>query len=117
MVKLRDRTTLNDEEFKFSSDWQNRSSFDEDQLVATIRDLYVAGTETTATTMTWILLFLSKHPEKQKKMQQEIDEVLGQAGVPKMAMMDKLPYLKAVIQVRNYSCKDATQVKISIFWL
>ena len=91
----------NNEEFEFSSDWENRSSFYEDQLVSAIRDLYVAGTETTATTITWILLFLSKHQEKQKKMQQEIDEVLGQAGIPSMAIMDKLPYVKAVVQVRH----------------
>jgi len=90
----------NDEEFEFSSDWKNRSSFHEEQLVAAIRDFYVAGTETTATSLTWVLLFLSKHPEKQKKLQQEIDKVLGQSGIPGMAMMDKLPYVKAVIQVR-----------------
>ena len=36
----------------------------------------------------------------QKKMQEEIDEVLGIDGLPGMSMMEKLPYVRAVIQVR-----------------
>ena len=84
------------------SDYKQSSSFDEDQLVASIRDLYLAGTETTATTLTWVFLLLCKHPDKQEKMQNEIDRVLGQGGVPGMSMMDKLPYVKAVVQVSVY---------------
>ena len=88
-----------EEDFQFSETWKQRSSFDEEQLTASVRDLFVAGTETTATTLSWIFLFMSKYPHMQKKMQNEIDEVIGQSGVPRMALMDKLPYVRAVVQV------------------
>ena len=42
---------------------------------------------------------MSKYPHMQKKMHSEIDEVIGQSGVPRMALMDKLPYVRAVVQV------------------
>ena len=66
-----------------------------------VRDLFLAGTETTANTMSWLLLFLSKYPEFQKKMQKEIDDVIGHSGIPRMNTMEKMPYVRAVIQVRN----------------
>jgi len=96
---------LNDDEFyeekgNFSSDWQRRSSFGLDQLVGVVRDLFVAGIDTTATTLTWIILYLAKYPQFQKKLHDEIDDILGHSGVPKMATMEKMPYVRAVIQVR-----------------
>ena len=95
---------LNDDDFSeekgnFSSDWKRRSSFDLEQLVGVVRDLFVAGIDTTATTLMWLLLYLSKYPEFQKKLHDEIDDVLGHSGVPRMATMEKMPYVRAVIQV------------------
>ena len=98
--------TLNDDEFsdekgRYSSDWRRGSSFELDQLIGMVRDLFLAGTETTANTMSWLLLFLSKYPEFQKKMQKEIDGVIGHSGIPRMNTMEKMPYVRAVIQVCN----------------
>ena len=95
---------LNDEEFveekgNFSSDWQKGSSFDIDQLIGVVRDLFIAGTETTANTILWIILYLAKFPKFQRKMQEEIDDILGHSGVPHMTSMEKMPYVRAVIQV------------------
>ena len=74
-------------------------SFNVNQLVSVVRDLFLAGVDTTATTLTWLVLYLSKHPEIQKKMRDEIDDVLGLSGVPKMATLEKMTYVRAVIQV------------------
>ena len=40
-------------------------------------DLFSAGSETTATTLSWAVCFMIIHPDIQKKVQMEIDEVLG----------------------------------------
>ena len=40
-------------------------------------DLFLAGAETTSTTLTWCLINLLHHPEKQKKIHDELDNILG----------------------------------------
>jgi cytochrome P450 len=47
------------------------------QLRDEIMTLLLAGHETTATTLEWSLLLLAQHPEKERKLQQELDTVLG----------------------------------------
>ena len=88
-----------DEVQECSSDWKAFSSFHINQLVAIVRDLFLAGSETTATSLSWIVLYLCKYQGVQKKMQDEIDDVIGQSGIPKMGLMDKMPYVRSVIQV------------------
>ncbi|XP_076809166.1 cytochrome P450 2J4-like [Clavelina lepadiformis] len=87
-----------DEVQECSSDWKAFSSFHINQLVAIVRDLFLAGSETTATSLSWIVLYLCKYQGVQKKMQDEIDDVIGQSGIPKMGLMDKMPYVRSVIQ-------------------
>ena len=55
--------------------------------------LYVAGTDTTATTLRWALLFMCLHPEKQKRVQQEIDTQIGKFFKDKSKQMQRR-YLK-----------------------
>jgi len=45
-------------------------------------DLFVAGGETTATTLRWAFLLLSWYPEVQKRMQEEIFSVVGRERLP-----------------------------------
>ena len=42
---------------------------------------FSAGTDTTRTTMTWVLLLCAAHPEVQVKMQDEIDRVVGKYSI------------------------------------
>uniref|UniRef100_A0A3Q2SN65 Cytochrome P450, family 2, subfamily N, polypeptide 13 n=1 Tax=Fundulus heteroclitus TaxID=8078 RepID=A0A3Q2SN65_FUNHE len=71
--------------------------FTEANLVYCAIDLFLAGTETTATTLLWALVFLVKYPEVQEKVQAEIDSVIGQARLPSMADRSSMPYTDAVI--------------------
>ncbi len=47
-------------------------------------DLFVAGGETTATTLRWGVLLLASYPEIQQKLQNEIDAVVGKERRPTM---------------------------------
>ena len=44
-------------------------------MFETMVDLFIAGTETTASTMSWLLAYMLRYPEVQTKCQQEIDQV------------------------------------------
>lgn len=62
----------------------------EEQLLGTIFDIFVAGSETTSHTLGFALLFMILHPEIQSKVQQEIDEIL-QGRLP--SLTDRGRYL------------------------
>ncbi|XP_019640068.1 PREDICTED: cytochrome P450 2U1-like [Branchiostoma belcheri] len=73
-----------------------QSSFTKEQLQELVLDLFLAGTETTATTMHWVLLYMLLYPDIQEKVHREIDAVLGQA-VPSYALREKMPYTTATL--------------------
>uniref|UniRef100_A0A8C4TI23 Uncharacterized protein n=1 Tax=Erpetoichthys calabaricus TaxID=27687 RepID=A0A8C4TI23_ERPCA len=73
------------------------TGFTEGTLTATIFDLFVAGSETTATTILWALLFMVKYPNVQEKVQTEIESVMGQDGPPSMDNRSQMPFTEAVI--------------------
>ena len=49
----------------------------EEQLLVLLMDLFTAGAETTSTTLTWTIIHLIHNPEVQKKVHDEIDNILG----------------------------------------
>ncbi|XP_048833580.1 cytochrome P450 2J2-like isoform X7 [Brienomyrus brachyistius] len=75
----------------------SEAGFNTETLLICTLDLFEAGTESAATTLRWGLLFMMKYPEIQKKVQAEIDRVIGQARQPCMADRPNMPYTDAVI--------------------
>ncbi|KAL8194651.1 UNVERIFIED_CONTAM: hypothetical protein K2H54_027933 [Gekko kuhli] len=73
------------------------SSFEEDSLIVILIDLFVAGSETTSSTLLWALLYMMIFPEVQEKCQAELDAVLGNNACIKYEDRDRLPYTNAVI--------------------
>ncbi|KAI8510973.1 hypothetical protein Bbelb_118890 [Branchiostoma belcheri] len=68
----------------------------EQGMIGTVRSLFIAGAETTATTLKWGLLYLARHLEVQRKVQDEIDKEFG-ASPPSLSKRGKLPYTEATI--------------------
>ncbi|XP_052391940.1 cytochrome P450 2J4-like isoform X1 [Carassius gibelio] len=73
------------------------AGFDVENLCICALDLFVAGTETTSTTLYWGLLYMIKYPEIQAKVQEEIDRVVGGSRQPSLSDKDNMPYTNAVI--------------------
>ncbi|XP_078698204.1 cytochrome P450 2J1-like [Branchiostoma floridae x Branchiostoma belcheri] len=73
------------------------NDFTDRQLQFLIADLFLAGTETTASTLNWALLYMLRHPDVQEKVQQEISSTIGQDVTPSVSHRSQLPYTEAVI--------------------
>ncbi|KAI3354028.1 hypothetical protein L3Q82_018582, partial [Scortum barcoo] len=73
------------------------TEFHYENLVSTVLNLYLAGTETTSSTIRFGLNVLMKYPKIQEKMQQEIDAVIGRGRSPYMEDRKSLPFTDAVL--------------------
>jgi len=82
---------------KAASSENKDSYFSNSQLLATVNDLFSAGTETTSTTIRWAILYLARHPDIQEKLYQEIKEKVGVSALPSYADKTKLPFAEAVV--------------------
>ena len=66
-------------------------------LIMTMAEVFMAGLETTASTLCWALLYLIHNPEVQKMLHQELDQVVGPDRLPELEDKKNLPYLEATI--------------------
>ncbi|XP_014648829.1 PREDICTED: cytochrome P450 2D14-like [Ceratotherium simum simum] len=73
------------------------TSFNDENLRLVVADLFFAGMVTTSTTLAWALLLMILHPDVQRRVQQEIDEVIGQARRPEMGDQTHMPFTMAVV--------------------
>uniref|UniRef100_A0A670Z4M3 Uncharacterized protein n=1 Tax=Pseudonaja textilis TaxID=8673 RepID=A0A670Z4M3_PSETE len=73
------------------------SAYDEENLAQCIVDFFIAGTETTATTLQWALILMVAYPEIQEKVRKEIEDTLDPTYPIRYQDRVKLPYTHAVI--------------------
>ncbi|XP_039251340.2 cytochrome P450 2J6-like [Styela clava] len=88
LKELKSSSTLNDKDL----------IEDQDNYIQTAFDLIVAATDTTSSTLRWCLLALIIYPECQKKISDEIYDVMGSSGKIEMKHQDRMPYTRAFIQ-------------------
>ncbi|XP_072263498.1 cytochrome P450 2C11-like isoform X1 [Pyxicephalus adspersus] len=72
------------------------SFFTNENLTMLVTDLFSAGMETTSTTLRWGILLMINNPDIQKKVQNEIEKVIG-SSPPRASHRKDMPYTDAVI--------------------
>ncbi|NWX34182.1 CP2K1 protein, partial [Notiomystis cincta] len=70
--------------------------FHNGNLLSLVSNLFSAGVETISTTLNWGFLLMLKYPEIQKKVQAEIEQVIG-SNPPRIEHRAQMPYTDAVI--------------------
>jgi len=71
---------------------------DEDDIKGAAGVLYGAGTDTSVTTISTFILAMTRYPEVFKKVQEEMDRVVGTERLPDFDDRDSLPYLECVFK-------------------
>ncbi|XP_071961583.1 steroid 17-alpha-hydroxylase/17,20 lyase-like [Antedon mediterranea] len=61
-----------------------------------VSDLFIAGTETSTSTLLWAVACMIDNPDVQEKIKKELDDVIGDRP-PQLSDREKLPYTDAVI--------------------
>ncbi|XP_004421871.1 PREDICTED: cytochrome P450 1A1 [Ceratotherium simum simum] len=69
----------------------------DEKIISVVFDLFGAGFDTVTTAVSWSLLYLVTRPSMQKKIQEELDSVVGRARRPRLSDRPQLPYMEAFI--------------------
>ncbi|XP_072037477.1 cytochrome P450 2J4-like [Amphiura filiformis] len=85
------------DEIKQRQKINTHSAVNDNNLSHTVRDLFVAGTESTATTLRWAISYLVLFPEIQHRIHQEIDSVVGRNRLPRLADKTELALTSATL--------------------
>ncbi|OQV22183.1 Cytochrome P450 2J6 [Hypsibius exemplaris] len=79
--------------------------FSDKQYVAAARELFLTGYESTTATARWAFLYTASNAEVQKRVQEEIDHVVGRSRIPCYSDAKNMPYTEAVLcEVLRIAC-------------
>ncbi|XP_020699716.1 premnaspirodiene oxygenase-like [Dendrobium catenatum] len=91
-------TDLVDVLLKLKGITERENHFTMDNIKAVILGLFVAGTDTTATSIEWAMTELIRHPEAMRKAQQELRKSLKGGTKLEASHISEMQYLKQVIK-------------------
>nr|AMA07823.1 cytochrome P450 76F84 [Mollugo verticillata] len=77
---------------------EKTADIDPSKIPHLLLDLFTAGTDTTSSTLEWAMAELLHNPEKLKKAQAEIEQIVGRTKPVEESDIPRLPYLQAVIK-------------------
>lgn len=75
------------------------ASFSLPVLNGILRDFWIAGQDTMTCTVEWTLIYMIHNPDKQAKLQEELDRVIGSNALISTKSRQDLPYCCATINV------------------
>ncbi|XP_010624914.1 cytochrome P450 1A1 isoform X1 [Fukomys damarensis] len=74
------------------------------KIISIVFDLFGAGFDTITTAISWSFLYLVMNPSIQRKIQEELDTVIGRERQPRLTDRTQLPYLEAfIVEVFRHS--------------
>ncbi|CAL8362799.1 unnamed protein product [Gadus morhua 'NCC'] len=73
------------------------TSYSRENLIYSVGELIIAGTETTTNTLRWAMLYMALYPNIQERVHQEIDSVLVKGRAPSLEDKQRMPYVEAVL--------------------
>ncbi|XP_017376610.1 cytochrome P450 1A1 isoform X1 [Cebus imitator] len=69
----------------------------DEKIINVVLDLFGAGFDTVTTAISWSLMYLVTNPRVQRKIQEELDTVIGRERQPRLSDRSHLPYMEAFI--------------------
>ena len=68
-----------------------------ENLKWTVLDIFYTGSDTVSSTLGWAFLFAASYPEVQRKVQEELDQLVGRKSLPSLLDKPKLVYTEATM--------------------
>jgi len=76
---------------------EGNAAFSDEEIYGNALTMLLAGEDTTANTLAWIIHLMTEHPDVQPRMQAEVNQVVGGAGMlSQLADAERLEYIEAV---------------------
>nr|AVQ09748.1 cytochrome P450-2 [Plagiochasma appendiculatum] len=82
----------------FAHQKENKINVSDDLIKAAVQDVIVASSSTSSATMLWALAELLRNPEVLRKVQKELDDVVGRERLAKESDLRDLPYLRCMVK-------------------
>ncbi|XP_007497100.2 vitamin D 25-hydroxylase isoform X1 [Monodelphis domestica] len=73
------------------------STYSKENLIFSVGELIIAGTETTTNVLRWAILFMGLYPNIQAQVHKEIDLIVGPNRTPSLEDKPQMPYTEAVL--------------------
>ncbi|GLJ07952.1 hypothetical protein SUGI_0078220 [Cryptomeria japonica] len=71
---------------------------DDEDMISVLWEMIFRGTDTTALLTEWTMVEMVRNPEAQRKVQEELEVVVGKSRSVRDSDISKLPYLQAVVK-------------------
>ncbi|GFQ73967.1 cytochrome P450 2J2 [Trichonephila clavata] len=84
-------------EMKSQAEKNPNTTFNDEMLISNVLDIFGAGSETVRTSILWFVYSMAAFPDVQKKVQQEISEIIGTERNPEFLDLKSMPYTHAVL--------------------
>uniref|UniRef100_A0AC34F9A3 Cytochrome P450 n=1 Tax=Panagrolaimus sp. ES5 TaxID=591445 RepID=A0AC34F9A3_9BILA len=84
-------------QYKLNKDGVKDHNYSDKQLVDSALSLWIAGQETTSSTLAWLVLFMMEHQDIQKKAQEELDKHVGSDRLVTLDDKINLNYINAIV--------------------